>query len=178
MRKIYVLFHLLALGSLFACQNEPAATLPEATQVGRNTLGCLVNGEVWLPKGSIDRSAIRAGYGDGTFFIETDRISEPLPSKNLRSYFSFVIEEDVYEEKTYFFEKKNYLDRKVVYVDYLQNCFYVDSTHIGKVTITKLDTINHIIAGRFEFTLPGKDGCETIFITDGRFDITYRPPPL
>lgn len=54
-------------------------------------------------------------------------------------------------------------------------CFYDrDVVEKGKLEITKLDTTNHIIAGTFEFTV-WKEDCDTIRVTDGRFDIKYQP---
>jgi len=53
-------------------------------------------------------------------------------------------------------------------------CFYeTDSVQLGTLKITKLDTTNHIIAGTFEFTVWTEE-CDTIRVTDGRFDINYR----
>lgn len=49
---------------------------------------------------------------------------------------------------------------------------YMDSTvvHSGVVNLTRYDLPNGIISGTFEFTLT-KPGCETITVTNGRFDI-------
>ncbi|MDJ1497667.1 DUF6252 family protein, partial [Cytophagaceae bacterium DM2B3-1] len=41
----------------------------------------------------------------------------------------------------------------------------------GTVTITRADTVNYIISGRFEFTVYDPESKHTIHITDGRFDI-------
>ncbi|MFN3908227.1 MAG: hypothetical protein ACK4JX_04270 [Flavobacterium sp.] len=52
------LFLLLLTLSLSCCSKDddqpknPVDQLPPATQVGANKVGCLVNGEVFLPKGS------------------------------------------------------------------------------------------------------------------------------
>lgn len=44
--------------------------------------------------------------------------------------------------------------------------------HNSFVNITKFDTQNRIIAGTFEYTLY-KPGCDTVRITQGRFDVKY-----
>jgi hypothetical protein len=41
--------------------------------------------------------------------------------------------------------------------------------HKGTLTITRLDLQAGIISGTFEFTL-AKPGCDTVRITQGRFD--------
>ena len=44
---------LAALLGLSQCtKDDPEAGLPSATQTGANTFGCLVNGQVWTPKGN------------------------------------------------------------------------------------------------------------------------------
>ncbi len=45
-----------------------------------------------------------------------------------------------------------------------------DVTSTGTLTITRLDLNAGVIAGRFEFTL-AKPGCDTIRVTEGRFDM-------
>ena len=52
--KIYPLL-LAALLGLSQCKKNdinPVDQLPPATQTGANTFGCLVNRQVWLPKGN------------------------------------------------------------------------------------------------------------------------------
>ena len=43
----------------------------------------------------------------------------------------------------------------------------------GNLTITKADSVLKIISGTFNFDLP-TDFCDTLKITDGRFDIKYQ----
>ena len=42
--------------------NDPIDQLPPITQTGENTFGCLVDGEVWLPKGSLLKQDISVDY--------------------------------------------------------------------------------------------------------------------
>jgi len=64
MRKINLI--LLIILPLLALQcnkdPEPIEQLPEATQTGKNTFGCLVDGEVWLPKGNFHRPRLTSEY--------------------------------------------------------------------------------------------------------------------
>ncbi|KAA9331736.1 DUF6252 family protein [Adhaeribacter soli] len=53
------------------------------------------------------------------------------------------------------------------------NCEYeTDSLNTGTLEITRLDSINYIVSGRFSFSVT-KPGCGTVHITDGRFDVKY-----
>jgi len=49
------------------------AQLPPITTTGANTFGCLVNGEVWLPKGSFPNfPGLHADYWGGVQFRQID----------------------------------------------------------------------------------------------------------
>lgn len=63
-----------------------------------------------------------------------------------------------------------------MYVEYEPNQKdYITNTHyVGSITFTRVDTVNHIIAGTFAFTAENTDGSgETVRVTDGRFDINW-----
>ncbi|MBC7919842.1 MAG: hypothetical protein H7Z75_02010, partial [Ferruginibacter sp.] len=47
----------------------------------------------------------------------------------------------------------------------------------GTLTLTRFDLAKRIIAGRFESTLfrPDAPTCDTVRITDGRFDMELQP---
>ena len=147
--------------------------LPPATQQGKNTLGFLLNGEPWTPKGfrgtanlSID---FDPGYKNGIFgivaynFIPT--VSEQL-TIGIRDSLNFITA-----------PKSFPLSRSGLYViSYSKSCDYfstlIDVQSTGALTITKLDRSNRIISGTFEATL-SKAGCDTIRITEGRFDMKF-----
>ena len=60
----------------------------------------------------------------------------------------------------------------VVFYDQISNCkfgTYYDNPTSGFLKITKFDKTERIISGTFEFTLT-KPGCDTIKVTNGRFD--------
>jgi len=50
------------------------------------------------------------------------------------------------------------------------NGIKTDTINSGTVEIIKFDTVNHIISGTFEFTVYNA-ACDTIKITEGRFDV-------
>jgi hypothetical protein len=62
-----------------------------------------------------------------------------------------------------------------IFVNNGESCYYgYDNTISGKLIITNLDQINFIVSGKFEFSTI-TDNCETINITNGRFDLQYIP---
>ena len=71
----------------------------------------------------------------------------------------------------------NFLDNQAEYITKEENiiCYYdFENTFSGKVNFSKIDRINFIISGKFEFSTVTQD-CDTIRITDGRFDMQYIP---
>jgi hypothetical protein len=151
--------------------------LPAATQEGKNTLGFMLNGQPWGPKGfngtaklSVDFDAtINNGIvgivayrtlsaNDKTQFILG--ITDSLNFKNA-PFTLFIKKRSV---GALGFSTKDYCD--VLHTD---TAIYEN----GKINITKLDRQNHIIAGTFEGVLYKQVCGDTLKITDGRFDIKY-----
>lgn len=149
--------------------------LPPVTQEGKNTLGFLLNGKPWTPKGfngtanlSID---FDPGIENGVFGISAYRII----SNDIREYFGIGIKDSLNFYKAPFTLA---LTNTSLYRFYYSNnnCtfFSTDSnTHVsGVLSITKVDRINRIISGTFNATL-SKSGCESIEISNGRFDMKF-----
>ncbi|GGE99338.1 hypothetical protein GCM10011383_07710 [Hymenobacter cavernae] len=42
------------------------------------------------------------------------------------------------------------------------------------MTITRFDTVAHVVSGTFELTVREENGLETHQLTDGRFDLTLE----
>jgi hypothetical protein len=148
---------------------EPIDQLPPATQEGKNTFGCLVNGEAWTPKGNNGTSNLYISYdpssGNGDFLLatykilsDTDREYMSIYTYNIKTQRDFIFNAPFTD--LYYSNARCDLDGdKDVY-------------RKGKLTITKFDLPNRIIAGIFEVVL-AKPGCDTIKITNGRFDMKF-----
>jgi len=149
--------------------------LPPATEEGKNTCGFLVNGKVWLPKGK--RGDLKPNltwwydpsYHNGTFNINGIRIQKTPDS----TFTDFVIAIDNFSKPGIYFLNTD-IGRMAEYGDWYKNCLYFKEDtipgHNSFINVTKFDLPNRIIAGTFQFTL-AKVGCDTIRITEGRFDI-------
>lgn len=148
--------------------------LPPATQEGKNICGFLVNGKVWLPKGRIGNGEPNLkwwydpGYHNGTFNINGSRYDKSEGDK----FTGFVIAIDNFSTAGNY--ELNTSGRITGYSDYNKNCiYYREDTIPGSKNFINITTFNlqqGIIAGTFQFSL-AKSGCDTIRITEGRFDI-------
>ncbi|WP_201977507.1 hypothetical protein [Hymenobacter rubidus] len=164
---------LLGLSQCTKKDPDPVDQLPPATQTGANTVGCLLNGQLWAPVGNgtsknffIDYDT---GYTGGLFnlSVEKDLGNNTLPSpQTLSIYVNPLPQTGVYLLTD--------LNRtRVLFNDPTRRCVYesreVGTYCRGTLTITRLDMQARIIAGTFEFTL-AKPGCDTLKFTQGRFD--------
>ena len=159
-----------------ACEKEPLDTLDElvpATQEGANTLGCLIDGEVFYNRGGslnvqdifgssrsipnkrisiVGREILSDGVANANSVIV--RLTEPvLGSNSIFDPFDAYVERDNGGHET---------------------TYFVNTSMPYNVELSKLDEVDQIISGVFSFTV-----CDTItgdckLIADGRFDVRYQ----
>lgn len=137
--------------------------LPPATQEGKNTFGCLVNGEAMVVNSITKLTAI---YQQGIFQIGA-------VSNSPRYSLGIAIIEDGFTISTGDYP----LDRPPFFISrFSENpCVYLpENTINGKLTITLFDKSRFVVSGLFEFSTVANT-CDTIKITNGRFDLNYIP---
>ncbi|AMJ67044.1 hypothetical protein [Hymenobacter sp. PAMC 26628] len=165
---------LLSLALLLGCKkNEPAPVdqLPPATQTGANTFGCLVNGVPWTPQGFDGSSNYSVSYDQnlyGVIDLRTYRYQQQ-PTDNYQ--YIVIYASDLRGPKSY--NLSSSVDTRVSLNDRLTGCYLnsrdAGTYHKGTLTITRLDLQAGIVSGTFAYTL-AKPGCDTVRITQGRFD--------
>lgn len=178
-------FKLITLALLFllfyaaSCDSDDDNdTLPRETQDGRNTFGCLVNGKVWEKGGdlSFPHPNLGAFVGENEFGITASRFGN-----NIFQTISIDVAQPL-KVDTYSFNNNECI---ASFSDRETDCYYQTYLHyIGKLEITKFDSVKKIISGRFNFkafiynadTINSAGTCDSsITITEGRFDIHYIP---
>lgn len=174
--KIKLLAFIIMLAVCFtACKKLHFDTngLPAATQEGKNTLGFRLNGQAWTPKGVRGTANLSIDYdpnfNNGIFDITAYDFSSPQAEQftiGIRDSLNFINAPQIY----------TITQTSLCGISFTNNCDYFSrlsgSFCSGNLTITKLDRLNHIISGTFSATLY-KPGCDTIKITDGRFDMRF-----
>ncbi|MBX7206361.1 MAG: hypothetical protein K1X81_13130 [Bacteroidia bacterium] len=138
----------------------PSNTLPPATQVGANTFGCKLNGEVWLP------ITTWVDYEAGTLLITTEKKMGNTSSVKLYL-------KNIYKQGVFYIGDSTINFTRSTYV-YNSKFYYTDSIYTGQLFITRFDTINSILSGTFWFDARDKTTGEVVHITEGRFDNKYN----
>lgn len=147
---------------------EQMATLPDATQTGAGTFGCLVNGEVFTE----DDDAFNTVYAEagGNFFFITGAFNPDGPVRQIRLE-----------------ANQNTIEEGMTYPlgvaapgGYFAEVLFFDSEtppttgmDAGTMTITRLDPANNIVSGTFSFDILDNQG-ELVEIREGRFDQIYE----
>ncbi len=158
--------------------------LPPATQEGKNTIGCKINGKVWVPRvpfGAVtytDKSVNFSeknyqGYGSAEFNLVDigDGLQDWMTIGFKSSYFmptEYHTSPDSTDKKTF-----------VVLLRRLGEYYKLDKSRAiynNKFVLTNVDTLNNFISGTFEFTLyKDESKKDSLKITEGRFDLKYYP---
>ena len=169
MKNSLLLILLLPLLAL-RCNQDPEPTdpidqLPEATQTGANTFGCLVDGEVYLPEGNFNKPSTSASHGNGTLFILTNNVKEDISM-------NFYIHDEVNKVELIELEKVEKPWKSISLIIGNQSYNVDDSLYVGEMNITRLDTVNGIFSGTFWFDAVNEtDATDVVHITNGRFDL-------
>lgn len=175
MKKIIAALLVITLFSFAKCEkNIDSNGIPPATQEGKNTLGFLLNGQSWTPKG-FNGTANLSLYYDASFQGGVFNLSAyKIISSGVRQRIN------IYGDSIQFAQNILLPNPKkigVIFKNDLTGCDYDVTDTSTKITggyfnIKKLDKTNNIFSAEFEIKFSKKD-CEDVQITQGRFDMRY-----
>ena len=139
--------------------------LPNATQIGANTFACRINGKNYI----VSNWNIASGT-----LLNGDTLLGCKAPFGLQSFTYLTLSlKNKFLPELYSLDNINY---SIQYLTdstckgILSNVINANST-IGQIEVTRFDKVNRIFSGKFNCKVPLK-GCDTLNITDGRFD-TY-----
>src|SRR5690554_4532953 len=178
MKKIFLL--LTALAVFTGCKNDDTAPdpgnyqtpLPEATQTGKGTFACYVDGMAYIAKSNEITSYYQFTQGYYAFIVSGAKKEKPLFGIHIGFSSAGLTEGTTYDLKqrqtgnpwggvSFVYEPE--IPYQINYTD--------GSTYKGEFTITKLDLQNQIISGTFWFDVRDPKTGETREVRDGRFDV-------
>lgn len=156
--------------------------LPPATQEGKNTFGCLVNGEAFTPKGSNLGGPVLSSYyqylnsptAQGYFF----NVSADMEGDNISKSISIGANNVIIKQGSKY-QLKNYPNVDEVYARLIIisnsgtiNQYETINIYKGELLISKFDETKQIVSGTFWFDAVNKNG-EKVEVREGRFDVKY-----
>ena len=144
--------------------------LPPITQEGRNTFGCRVNGEIWVPYNCssahpcINAASVFPAIPPNMPPFAVEISVYTMQDDNARSWFQIATQTNIGISAAG--DKKDSL-----YIQFVKPGFPIYRCYSG-VTITKFDQVNKILSGTFEGTL--YNSVDSLKITEGRFDYSFQ----
>jgi hypothetical protein len=176
MKKYLLLFLALFIIFLVSCKKD-VTELPPATQTGANTFGCKVDGNFWVPAGfGIISTApiLEARLAGNSLFLNARNFSSSPTETEFELYVQNITAPGVYQLNTTlgapnpFASYAYYVHRKIT----PDNEWMTSAEYTGTVNITRIDTVNLIISGTFEFrAINLYNAPQPMTVTDGRFDV-------
>ena len=178
MKKILAVA-IVTLVALSSCKQH-IETLPEPTQTGANTFGSKINGENFGPLGGsfITKPTLEARTtGDSSIFINARNFSRmpvefemELYVKNVTAPGTYQLNQNTEVAPGQSASYAHYLRRNINVTDE-----WITSTSAGGVVqVTKIDWVNRIASGTFEFTANARYGSSPITVAEGRFDVRFQ----
>jgi hypothetical protein len=177
-RDLIILLILPAFLTAAHCkkQNSLPKELPPITQEGKNTFGCKIDGEIWVPH-----------YPCGAYGNPCEELScnianlppsptplAPMGMAASRKANNEVTGLSIDARQTIFVRLGDYKDSVSIQLRWGGTYSLGYSQAGDKFIITKIDTVKRILSGEFQFTLKASDGSgRTVRISEGRFDFTY-----
>lgn len=185
-------YHLFAFALLltvllsFQCKkpksDNPTDQLPPETQTGAGTFGCLVNGEVFKPKGDLFSGQIKGcayQYINGGYYFQLyANRDESTPEQPVSKGVSIgsdsvtIQQGKVYKLGTL---KKGGIGGQYSIIAFTTITNFKTSDSLqGELHITRLDEAKQIVSGTFWFDAVNSNG-EKVEVREGRFDMNYTP---
>jgi hypothetical protein len=155
---------------------EPEPSLPPITTQGLNTVGCKIDGKVWVPYSKTSVPCLYSGVSRSAnwkFEFNAQEIKNASQSTNyIEMYFGSLIKDTIF----------NFTNNRTGNIFYFipnhstgTEKFNTDETlKNGKVHILLFDSINQIISGTFYCTVIDSNTKIKHEITDGRFDLRFN----
>jgi hypothetical protein len=172
-RHLFIIPGALFLLALQCKKSNPAPDnpygLPNATQTGAWTMGCLINGRTWVSPDYNLMATLRGDSIVGVLGKSLGRFSNEIMVGVRGNMGLFPVSHPLPIDSCctlYYVTDSSCLGGTVV---------TALRAIKGSITITRLDAANHIFSGTFNGTMP-MPNCDTLYITYGRFDVPLYIP--
>jgi len=166
----------LLAGVVLSCKEEPYSNLPAATQEGKNTIGCYVDGQRWTPVSTDWKS----GSGVTRYLARERTLLIGGGNDNKRQYILITLANFTGQPGTYRLDSlcddlprvcANTASFRKERAFSFNDSYWTDYQFHGTLTITKHTA--SFVSGTFAFTARQRTTGKVVHITDGRSDTPY-----
>jgi hypothetical protein len=159
----------LLVGVLFIALGCKKDKLTKATQKGKNTFSCKINGRIFKP---LHVGGLFSGTPNVLSARNNAQYNFSVHAKNQETSESIGLENPYITSTGVYKLKADHPNRGWCDINTGTPGSYVtDSLYVGELTITRCDNVNRIYSGTFFFTARDPNTGATIKVTDGRFDV-------
>jgi hypothetical protein len=165
---------------LFASCKKEISSLPDTSQSGSNTFGAKINGDLWGPAkfGPFSGDILVTTKAGNRFTIDANNFASSPNETEMIIVLYDVTGPGVYQLNT----NTSHPNGQSSYAYYVKrnmtpiNEWITSSTYSGSVNITKLDSVNKILSGTFQFDAHSLSlyDSDVMHATEGRFDVKYQ----
>lgn len=171
--SISIVFLLASCDLLFEGPQTELEKLPPVSQSGDWNFGCLVNGKANVVNNSM---LMRAETRENQFLFTFTKTEDNRVWSDEISTIGFELTEPLSIDVPYSLAFDSLFKAK--YTEYEKGdpiCVYNhQQVYSGEITFSRIDRTEYIVAGTFNFSAEN-DSCQTLEVTEGRFDIHYFP---
>lgn len=172
MKSTILIFALIAL----SCSNNddkpknPIDELPPITMTGENTIGCLLDGEAFLPDRAPNSTNAFYQFTNGGYYFHVSLRNEDKDFKSTGLGIN-TNQLEIAQGQTIQLQAEVAGNASGFY-SFETNLTYTSNTVGGEFTISKLDFENNIVSGTFWYDIIDYQG-KLHKIRDGRFDMRF-----
>jgi hypothetical protein len=160
---------------------EPTVTeaeLPPITETGANTFGCLINGNVFIPKDKTGYTPPGGGTPQGIEILGNNSVFVIQARNYINTAIYLYIPEDLPKQTTYLFGESPGVSYGLNSPDYahifciINNKKYLSFEDSGSILFSKVNQTSGLYAGVFSVKFKNiDDESDILEISEGRFDI-------
>jgi len=155
---------------------DPLTLLPPETQNGAGTFGCLINGKAYVAPYS---TSARGDWMSTTRLGISSSVTESVATKGISVLLALNGSLDTNQQFTLISSASPYPlftpGRNQFWAASAGGTCTYDGSYIktGKIELVRFDGVARVASGRFAFTLYEPGGCDTLRVTNGRFDVKF-----
>jgi hypothetical protein len=177
---LFLLVLCISILVISSCKKDKQEKLPEETQTGAGTFGCLVDGEVFIPGGAqMSGGSLNCNYQliDGRYYYRL--VGRNDNDKNNRKSVGVFLHNSILVDDSKYLLGERFKDSigYSTYINILSSPseylgHETNSLHQGELFIKHFDSVQQIVSGTFWFDAISENG-EIVQIREGRFDVRY-----